>query len=137
MHDSAQPVRVDKWLWAARLVKTRALGSDAVKGGRVEIAYYTFPPYEARGFGKAMAERLVDLAISHPDVVDVVAHTLPAESASTRILRGLHFRPQGGVHLTDEGRVWRWVLPRQVRHEKKAAGWVPMNRAAAFLSMLA
>jgi ribosome-associated heat shock protein Hsp15 len=31
------PVRVDKWLWAARLVKTRALAADAVKGGRVHV----------------------------------------------------------------------------------------------------
>jgi ribosome-associated heat shock protein Hsp15 len=31
------PVRVDKWLWAARLVKTRALAAEAVKGGRVEV----------------------------------------------------------------------------------------------------
>jgi ribosome-associated heat shock protein Hsp15 len=30
-------VRVDKWLWAARLSKTRALAAEAVKGGRVEI----------------------------------------------------------------------------------------------------
>ncbi len=30
-------MRVDKWLWAARLVKTRALGSEAAKGGRVEV----------------------------------------------------------------------------------------------------
>jgi ribosome-associated heat shock protein Hsp15 len=37
MHDSSAPVRVDKWLWAARLVKTRALGSEAAKGGRVEV----------------------------------------------------------------------------------------------------
>jgi ribosome-associated heat shock protein Hsp15 len=37
MHDAAEPVRVDKWLWAARFVKTRALGSDAVKGGRVHV----------------------------------------------------------------------------------------------------
>ncbi|UGS35764.1 RNA-binding S4 domain-containing protein [Capillimicrobium parvum] len=32
-----EPVRVDKWLWAARLVKTRALGAEAVRGGRVEV----------------------------------------------------------------------------------------------------
>ena len=30
-------VRVDKWLWAARLSKTRALAAEAVKGGRIEI----------------------------------------------------------------------------------------------------
>jgi ribosome-associated heat shock protein Hsp15 len=30
-------VRIDKWLWAARLVKTRALAVDALKGGRVDV----------------------------------------------------------------------------------------------------
>ena len=30
-------LRVDKWLWAARLLKTRALAGDAVKGGRVAV----------------------------------------------------------------------------------------------------
>jgi len=30
-------VRVDKWLWAARLVKTRALAAEAVSGGRVHV----------------------------------------------------------------------------------------------------
>jgi ribosome-associated heat shock protein Hsp15 len=30
-------VRVDKWLWAARLAKTRGLAAEAVKGGRVEL----------------------------------------------------------------------------------------------------
>ena len=30
-------MRVDKWLWTARLFKTRALASDAAKGGRVHV----------------------------------------------------------------------------------------------------
>lgn len=30
-----QRVRLDKWLWAARFYKTRALAKDAVEGGKV------------------------------------------------------------------------------------------------------
>ena len=31
-------VRLDKWLWAARFFKTRAIASEAVTGGRVHLA---------------------------------------------------------------------------------------------------
>ena len=34
---AVEPVRIDRWLWAARLVKTRALAAEAVKGGRVHV----------------------------------------------------------------------------------------------------
>lgn len=30
-------VRIDKWLWAARFYKTRALAAEAVSGGRVRL----------------------------------------------------------------------------------------------------
>lgn len=35
---AAAPVRIDKWLWAARFFKTRAMAQHAVDNGRVLVA---------------------------------------------------------------------------------------------------
>ena len=33
--DAGEPVRLDKWLWAARFYKTRAIAVEAIGGGKV------------------------------------------------------------------------------------------------------
>ena len=42
--NAADPVRLDKWLWAARYFKTRALAAEAVAGGRVEVGGHRVKP---------------------------------------------------------------------------------------------
>jgi RimJ/RimL family protein N-acetyltransferase len=75
--------------------------------GSVEIAYFTFPPYEGSGVATAMATELVALA-GEAGNPDLHAFTLPHENASTSVLRKLGFTHAGVGHDEEAGLVWRW-----------------------------
>jgi ribosome-associated heat shock protein Hsp15 len=60
--DSATPmtepgIRLDKWLWAARFFKTRALASAAVSGGKVHCAGSSLKPSRAVKLGDCLEIR--------------------------------------------------------------------------------
>jgi ribosome-associated heat shock protein Hsp15 len=44
-------MRIDRWLWTARLFKTRGLAAEAVKGGRVHINGVAAKPSREVGAG--------------------------------------------------------------------------------------
>lgn len=85
---------------------------DRCREGSVEIAYITFPSHQRRGYGAAMAASLLQIALAEHDVREVRAHTLPAESASTIILRRMGFVLTGQVRDPEDGEVWRWCFTR-------------------------
>ncbi|HEY4278891.1 MAG TPA: RNA-binding S4 domain-containing protein [Conexibacter sp.] len=65
MHELlSEPQRVDRWLWVARLVKTRALGAEAVKAGRVKVNDVSCKPAKEVGPGDRLELRNGELRIS-------------------------------------------------------------------------
>ena len=51
MTQASAPVRVDKWIWAARLAKTRAIAHDLVTGGLVRVNGRSAKPSKEVGPG--------------------------------------------------------------------------------------
>ena len=83
MTQDAARVRIDKWLWAARFHKTRALASEAVQGGRVHVTGQRVKP--AR-----------DVRLD-----DVVEITRPGHSPLTVLVRGISDK-RGSATLAQE-----------------------------------
>ncbi len=84
--------------------------TSAPKEARVEIAYFTFPDFEGRGYAIEMAQQLVALAAETDPAVRVFAHTRPLENASTTILRKSGFVLKGPIDHPEDGTIWLWEL---------------------------
>lgn len=54
---SLQKVRLDKWLWAARLFKTRALAKQAIEGGKISSDDQKVKPGKEIGVGTVLTVR--------------------------------------------------------------------------------
>jgi ribosome-associated heat shock protein Hsp15 len=54
---SDERIRIDKWLWAARFYKTRALSAEAVEGGKVQINGERVKPAKALKPGDVLVIR--------------------------------------------------------------------------------
>ena len=51
----AETARIDKWLWAARIFKTRSIASDACKNGRVTIGGVNMKPSRSVKIGDVVS----------------------------------------------------------------------------------
>jgi RimJ/RimL family protein N-acetyltransferase len=77
-------------------------------GDVAEIAYFTFPAFERRGFATRMAQRLISIAQQSDPSVKIIAHTLTEENASTHVLRKAGFVFTGAVDHPEDGNIWEW-----------------------------
>ena len=88
------PVRLDKWLWAARFFKTRSLAVEAIEGGRVSVNDDRAKPAKTVKPGDAISIRKppFEFAVVVKDVSDKrgsapIAATLYEETEDSRARR--------------------------------------------------
>ena len=90
-----------------------AVGVGGFKGppdetGTAEIAYGVSRAHEGRGFATEIAAALTAFAFEDPGVTCVIAHTMPKNVASSRVLEKCGFTSPGRVIDPDDGEVLRW-----------------------------
>lgn len=91
-----------------RLIGLCSFGGPPDAEGGVEISYGIVPEFEGQGYATEAARLLVDHAFAGGQVRRVWAHTLPEESASTRILAKCGFKHCGELIDPVDGPIWRW-----------------------------
>ncbi|MDH5546036.1 MAG: S4 domain-containing protein [Gammaproteobacteria bacterium] len=103
--DSSEPVRLDKWLWAARFYKTRSLATEAISGGKVHVDGDRVKPSKKVGLG-------AKLEITQGEFVTIVT-----------VKRLLEKRGPASVALTmyeetEESRVKREALQQHQKYTR-------------------
>jgi ribosome-associated heat shock protein Hsp15 len=91
---NVEQVRIDKWLWAARFFKTRALATDAVLGSHVHLNGVRVKPAKDVRAGDVLKIRIgtTEWTVEIADVADkrgpaTVARTLYEETPESREAR--------------------------------------------------
>jgi RimJ/RimL family protein N-acetyltransferase len=101
------------WCFYFARVGEQPAGVGLFKGppadGVVEIAYLVFLGSRRRGLATAIVSELVSIARWH-GMTRVVAHTLPENNPSTRVLAANGFMGPTEVVDPEDGPVWRWEL---------------------------
>lgn len=80
--------------------------------GQAEIGYEIAPGSRHRHYGTGAAYALTAKAFASGEVRSVIAHTLPVDNPSTKVLETVGFLNEGEVKDPGQGTVWRWRIDR-------------------------
>lgn len=116
-HIKKDPDSAPWWNWLPVLSDENLLiGNCGYKGrpkdGMVEIGYEVIPEFRGIGLATEIAAVLVDNAFNYPEVTHVIAHTLPHENASSKVLRKCGFNLVTEVVDPEDGMIWEWKIER-------------------------
>lgn len=105
---SADAVRIDKWLWAARFYKTRSAATDAVTGGHVHVGGARVKPSRDVHVGETVEVRLGKSRRT------VVVTALGDRRGPTSVAATLYEETAESVAAREQQAVERLAAPRAV-----------------------
>lgn len=112
-----QTVRIDKWLWAARFFKTRALASKACDIGRIEINTVRAKPAREVHIGN-MVRIENEGGIFHVEVLQLSEMRGPAAVAQT-LYKETDASREARQKLADERKAMQMFAPLPERRPTK------------------
>jgi len=96
MSKELERVRLDRWLWAARFFKSRAMAKGAIEGGKVEIDNQRAKPAKEIGVGQKLNIRRGD------EVFDVEVIALADKRGSAAIAATLYTETEASLQRRAE-----------------------------------
>lgn len=106
MADQPGRVRLDKWLWAARFFKTRALATEAVNGGRVHLNGQRAKPSKDVRMGD-------EIVVTRPGAAPLTLHVrgLSDRRGPASEAQGLYEETPESVAAREKDRLMRKMAP--------------------------
>ena len=106
MHDPAESVRLDRWLWAARFFKTRALAVEAIAGGRVHLAGQRTKPSKEVGPGDEL-----EISFGQGATVSLVVRGTAQRRGSAAVAAGLYEETPESIEAKERRAEQRRLAP--------------------------
>ena len=118
--------RIDKWLWAARIFKTRSIAADACKNGRVTINNVNVKPSRPVKVGEVVAVRKPPVTYSFKVLKAIEMRDLPV--SLLRLVRlhsefsGLTSQTQYLLYEFEREKYIMWLKYKNLGYKDKGKG---------------
>ncbi len=119
-------VRLDKWLWAARFFKTRAIARAAVEGGKVEIDKVRAKPGKAISIGMSILVRIGF------DRREFIVKALSEKRGPAKLAQTLYTETNQSIELTQKSAAQRKVASQVIQYDQNKPGKHQRKRMQQF-----